>query len=406
MRVLFAVAGGPSHLYPLVPLARAFRRAGHQVLLAGTPRAARTMRSTRLSTVALGGGPRLSPESRAELIDTAYGQPPWPPDWPAHPDTLDDRQARLLEVLGRYTIAAADAMADDLVAFVGRWRPDVVIHDTLALSAAIAATLTGVPHVRYTHGTQDVFLMEYRIDGRPLPELVELYGRFGLDPPPRAGRYVDTVPPSMFIGAERPGIVMRYVPYNGPGAAPDGLTGRTRPRVCVTWGLVVPGALGSAATDPYRETVAAIADAGTEVVALVGPDQAASLGSPPAGVRYVTGAPLRLVLRHCDAIVHHGGEGSAMTAACLGVPQLVITREPLDDQCGGRLAATGAAIHLRHQHVVADPAAGTALITRSVERLLSDPAFRSAARLLRDDVDRQPSPAAVVPVLAALTGPG
>jgi UDP:flavonoid glycosyltransferase YjiC (YdhE family) len=110
--------------------------------------------------------------------------------------------------------------------------------------------------------------------------------------------------------------------------------------------------------------------------------------------------PLRLVVRHCDAIVHHGGEGSAMTAAYLGVPQLAITREPLDDQCGGRLAATGAAIHLRHQHLLADPSAGAERIARSVERLLADPDFAAAAGRLRADVNRQPAPAAVVSELA------
>ncbi|HET9144267.1 nucleotide disphospho-sugar-binding domain-containing protein [Actinophytocola sp.] len=400
MRVLFAVAGGPSHLYPLIPLARALRQAGHQVCLAGPPRATETMRDTGLSTVSVGTGPRLSAQARADLVDTAYGQPPWPADWPAHPDTLTPAQARLLEVLGRYTVAAAEAVADGLVEFARRWRPDLIIHDTLALSAAIAATVVGVPHLRYTHGTQDAFLVEYRLDGRPLPGLAGLFERFGLEPPPRPGNYLDTVPPSMFIGAERPAIAMRYVPYNGPGAAPGGLTGRRRPRVCLTWGLVVPGALGPAATDPYRAAIAAITRTGVEVLALVSPERLAALGTAPPGARYLAGTPLRLVLPHCDAIVHHGGEGSAMTAACLAVPQLTITREPLDDQCGGRLAGTGAAIHLRHQHVRADPTR----IARAVEQLLSEPGYTARARALRDDVDRQPAPSEVVATLAGRPG--
>jgi glycosyltransferase len=400
MRVLFAVAGGPSHLYPVVPLARAFRDAGHEVLLAGTPRSAGTMTRTGLSMVALGGGPALSPRTRAELLSTAYGQPPWPADWPAHPEALDAEQVRLLEVLGRYSVAAAEGMARELVAFAGEWGTDLIVHDTLALGAVVASARFDVPRVRYSHGTQDAFRVEHRItDGEPLPEYSEFLGRFGLTPPTGSPRYVDTVPPSMFIGAEQPAVPMRWVPYNGPGNAPDGLTGpRRRPRVCVTWGLVVPNALGPAAADPYDDVITAAAEAGAEVVVLTSEAQTRSLGTPPAGVRYVAGAPLKLVLPHCDAIVHHGGEGSAMTAAALAVPQVVITREPLDDQCGGRLAATGAAIHLRHQHLARDPGSRNK-VRDAVDELLSDRAYAEAAVRLREDVERQPAPEEVVDAL-------
>jgi UDP:flavonoid glycosyltransferase YjiC (YdhE family) len=402
MRVLFAVAGGPSHLYPLVPLAWAFRVAGHEVRLAGTPRSAETMTHTGLSIVALGSGPKLTQQAREELLSTAYGQPPWPADWPAHPESLDYEQVRLLEVLGRYSVAAAEGMACDLVTFARQWRPDMIVHDTLALGAIVAATRLEVPCFRYSHGTQDVFKVEYRItDGEPLPEYIELFARFGLDPPNGLPSYIDTVPPSMFIGAEQPCVSMRWVPYNGPGTAPSELSGpRRRPRVCVTWGLVVPRALGSAAADPYGDVIAAVADAGAEVLALTSADQISSLDAPPPGVRYVSGAPLNLVLPYCDAIVHHGGEGSAMAAAALGVPQLVITREPLDDQCGGRLAAAGTAIHFRHQHLEADPAAHRK-IREAIGQLLSDPSYASAAVRLRNDIERQPAPAEVV---AAFSG--
>ena len=402
MRILVAVAGGPSHLYPLVPLARAFRDAGHTVRLAGTPRAAETMTKTGLPTVALGSGPALSPQAREELLSTAYGQPPWPADWPARPESLGPEQIHLLEVLGRYSVAAAEGMAGALVDFATDWGPEVLVHDTLALGAVVAAARLGVPCFRYSHGTQDVFKVEHRItDGEPLPEYAAFLARFGVDPPTGSPSYVDTVPPSMFIGAERPSVALRWVPYNGPGAAPDGLTGpRRRPRICVTWGLVVPNALGSAAADPDGDVIAAAVEAGVDVLALTTEDQSSSLVAPPPGVRYVVGAPLKLVLPHCDAIVHHGGEGTAMAAASSAVPQLVITREPLDDQCGGRLAMTGAAIHLRHQQLAVDPSSrGT--IGDAIDKLLSDPGHADAAVRLREDVERQPAPAEVVDALLA-----
>lgn len=364
MRVLFAVAG-PSRVLPLVPLAWAFRTAGHEVLLAGSARATETMLHSGLPGVTLGSGPKLSPQEREELVATAYGQHPWAADWPVR--SLDAGQVRLLEMLGRYTVAVAEGMADELVAFADRWRPELIVHDTLALCARVAGTLLDVPCVRYTHGTQDVFRMEYRIlDGEPLPEYTALFERFGLDPPVDDPSSVDTMPPGMFIGGERPSMPMRWVPQDGPGAAPDGLTGfRRRPRICVTSGLAVANTLGS----------------GTDLLVLTGAE-----------------APLNLVLPHCDALVHHGGENGGMAAAALGVPQLVITREPLDDQFGGRLANTGAAIQLRQQHLARDPGQ----LMDAMEKLLWDPGYAAAAARLRDDIERQPSPADVVPHLVAL----
>ena len=402
VRVLFAAGGGTSLFYPLVPLAWAFRAAGHEVLLVGKPQATEWLTHTGLPVKTLGGPPKLSAEATEVFLAENYIQPPWLADWPTHPESLAPEQTSVLERLGRYAIAVADGIADDLVAFTRQWRPDVIIHDELALSAAVAGTLLGVPCVRHSHGTQDAFRMEYRItDNEPLPEYIAMFQRFGAEPPVGTPRYVDTMPPSMYIGAERPGIEMRYVPYNGSGALPDGLTGsRSRPRVCVTWGVSLAGLFGSTAGDPYRDAVAAIAATGVEVLVLVA-DLAPSEGVDLSGVRYLVNTPLSLVLPYCDAIMHHGGDGTAMAAACLAVPQLIIPREPLDDQMSGRFVQTGVAIHLVHQQLEHDSGGGQ--IQDALKALLTEPGYAAAASRLRDEIERQPSPADVVATIAALS---
>src|SRR5690348_9082528 len=85
MRMLLTFGGGASHLYPLVPLSWAFRAAGHEVLLAGSPRSAEIMKGTGHPIVTFGGVPRLP---RAVSQDGM----PWPADWPAHPASLDSHQ--------------------------------------------------------------------------------------------------------------------------------------------------------------------------------------------------------------------------------------------------------------------------------------------------------------------------
>jgi glycosyltransferase len=379
-----------------VPLAWAFRAAGHEVLLAGKPGSVEWLTHTGLPVETLGGPPRLSAEAKAELLDDNYVQPPWVVDWPTRTETLTAEQARLLEGLGRYAIAVADGIADELVEFTLRWHPDVIVHDELALSAAVAGSLLGVPCLRHSHGTQDAFRMEYRItDNEPLPEYTAMFRRFGAEPPVGTPRYVDTMPPSMYIGAERPSIAMRYVPYNGAGQLPDGLTGpRSRPRVCVTWGVSLDSVLGSGSGDAYQDAIMALAASGMEVVVLVAN---APLAAAPPGVRFMVNTPLSLVLPYCDAIVHHGGDGTAMAAACLAVPQVIIPREPMDDQMTGRFVQTGVAVHLVHEQLEQG-----GQIRDAVEAVLNEPGYAAAAMRLRHEIERQRSPADVVGTIASL----
>src|SRR5438093_3247735 len=131
-----------------------------------------------------------------------------------------------------------------------------------------------------------------------------MFQRFGAEPPVGTPRYVDTMPPSMYIGAERPCIEMRYVPYNGAGALPDGLTGpRSRPRICVTWGVSLDSVFGSGSGDAYQEAIAAIAATGVEVLVLAA-NRIRSADAAMPGVRFMVNTPLSLVLPYCDAIVH------------------------------------------------------------------------------------------------------
>src|SRR5262249_6339226 len=79
MRVLFTAVGGQPHLYPLVPLAWAFRAAGHEVRFASTPAQVRDIVHIGLPMVAVGSGPKLSRELGDDLAAAMYHQDPWPP---------------------------------------------------------------------------------------------------------------------------------------------------------------------------------------------------------------------------------------------------------------------------------------------------------------------------------------
>src|SRR6266699_1302607 len=181
MRVLFCSGGGPPHLFPVVPLAWALRAAGHEVRLTGPPSSRDDLARTGLPAATVGTGPQLSTTDREGLVRQAYGQKPWPADWPAALHLLDQRQVGYLELLGRYVVAVAEGMVDELVALARQWQPDLIVWDGLALGGAVAAAVLGVPSVRLFYGVQSVPRVEMgAADRDPLPECVRLFARFGV----------------------------------------------------------------------------------------------------------------------------------------------------------------------------------------------------------------------------------
>jgi glycosyltransferase len=405
MRVLFAAVGARPHLYPIVPLAWACRSAGHEVRLASTPALAADLVGTGLPALPLGGPPRHSPSSRQDLANQVYSQDPWPPGWAARLDLLPAKAYAYLQQLGRYMVMAAEAMVDDLVAFARHWRPHLIVHDAVTYAGAVAAAVLGIPNVRHLFGTASVPRLELHPgDGTPLPEYVNLFQRFGVPVREPATSTVDPTPPSMRLATPAGALDMRYVPFNGAGAEPPGLGGRRdRPRVCVTWGHTASGALAAAAADPYRDAIRAIADLPVDLVVVSTAEQIAALGELPAGARALASVPLQLVVSGCDVLVQQGGDGTTLTAAAYGLPQLTITRKPDAELAAAQLARAGAGIHLWYQHLRSDGAPRD-VIRSNVERLYTQSSFRDAAGRLRQEIEAAPAPADLVPVLAGLAG--
>ncbi|HEY0500854.1 MAG TPA: nucleotide disphospho-sugar-binding domain-containing protein [Kutzneria sp.] len=390
MRVLFTAVAGRPHLFPLVPLAWACRAAGHEVRLASAPSAAEIIVHTGLPAVVVGSGPRQSAQDRADLVRAVYGQPPWPRDWPAMLMKLDDEQRALLARLGRYLVTAADAMTDGLISFAQQWKPDVIVHDAITYAGEVAAQKLAIPNIKHNFGTaaQPPF--------HTVPEYAELFRKRRTTPrTPTA--VIEPTPPTMRFPMVTESVLdMRYVPYNGSGAVPRWLTAPPRrPRVCVTWGYTAPDVLGAAAADPYRMVIDALAPLDVDVVVVTTVEQLDQFGPLPPRARAAPSAPLHLVLPHCDAIVQQGGDGTTLTAAVAGLPQLAITGKPDAEIAPDRLRAVGAGIHLYHQQLRVDPHQEDT-IREAVCTLLTDQPIIDAAARLRAEIERMPAPADLV----------
>jgi UDP:flavonoid glycosyltransferase YjiC (YdhE family) len=402
MRVLFTCHGAVPHLYPLVPLAWAFRAAGHEVRIASQTRIPEQLQHTGLPIVEITGTPQWTEAERRETLAKIYGQGPWPADWGLDLWALSDEQRAYLEFVGRRLVRAADAMIDELDAFARWWRPDLLVYDAIAFAGAVVAAHLEVPAVRHVFGTVAVPRIELDAKGQPLPEYARLFTDRGLPVDPAPAATVDPTPPSMRLASDPGSLDMRYIPYNGPGTVPEWVRASpVRPRLCITWGHTSAVALGNAAALPYRMVLDALAGLDVEIVVATTAGQIELLGTLPAGVRAVASVPLHLILPHCDVLVQQGGDGTTLTAASAGVPQLGITVKPDAEVAPGRLVAVGAGIHLRHQELRADPA-GPEVIREAVGKLLTDPAYRAAAQRLRAEIDRQAPPAEIVPALVEI----
>ncbi|MEV4636635.1 nucleotide disphospho-sugar-binding domain-containing protein [Actinoplanes sp. NPDC049548] len=402
MRLLFTTYAERAHLLPMVPLAWSALAAGHDVRMATTPSLIDAVERTGLPAVSVGHD--IDVETRLARGDLA-------PRDAKSDDPADSVQARVLENMANLMFDHCDAMSEDLVAFGRRWKPDLVVFDPVTYAGSVAGEVLGVPTVGHLYGMARLLRLELRglTSDEPLPGYLELFRRFGAEPRIDPTAWVDPRPASLRWSEEdavlpaasiKQRIPMRYIPYNGPGTAPDWLQKPgDRPRVCITWGTTQQRKMGVGVIDFFREVVHEVAKLDVEVLVTVGaakPEYVARLGELPENVRPVGWVPLNMLLTTCSAIVHTGGTGTMMTAAACGVPQLGITRILEGVYNTEQLVSTGAA------RQITEEGADLAEVREAVAALIGDPAYRTAAAALQAEISEQPAPADVVPALLDL----
>jgi glycosyltransferase len=440
MKVLFVPWALSGHYFPMVPLVWAFRSAGHEVRVATQPGAAEVVKKSGMTVAEVGKGydfiadmremfassrsqlPMargiISADPRKDLRNgSAKPAPARPPgQLTTQPPTAEQQAAAKKQAAAAAQSAkalrdmlyskiapfarAGVAMADDLVELAEAWRPDLVIADAFVMAAPLAANRAGAVLVHHLWGPalqrQIGIFPGNGLPGNLWPEdLTRVFEKHGVEPQAEfAAATVDPTPDRLQFPVIPNRMPVRYVPYNGSGDWPDWvLVPPARPRVCVSWGTLTTLLVGE---DGFMVPgiVTALADMGVEVVVTLTAADRDRLGTPPPGVRVVTGLPLHLLLHSCDAIVHQGGAGTMLTAASFGLPQVIVSGAMDQLTCGVKLEAAGAGRSLGWADV------GTSDFTDAVSAALSDDAMRKSATELREEMQAQPSPAAVAQALA------
>lgn len=359
MRVLFGGVPAAGHLFPLIPLAQAFRTAGHDVVL-----------------VSLDGA-----ESFA--ADLPFANPAPGVDWrrtirslgAAH---LPEEMARTVETNSAdrpaFVALAAlvnDQVAESVAAFASSWRPDLVVYEYLFPAAAAAATVLGVPAVRHDLGFTDIAPLHTVMAKHMTVQMGEVLS-------------LDVAPPSM-IGGESRGWPLRFSSHTGSGTVPP----RSGPRIAVTLGTVPPKVGGFSTLD---RVVTEAASVPAEFVLVMGDMDITSLGGLPPNVRACGWVPWDALVRTSDAVIHHGGSGTALAALTSGIPQLVLPD-------GSDRFATATAVHLRGAGL---SARGADVSPELIAQLLTDPALLAASREVAAEIASMPSTASVTQRLETL----
>jgi UDP:flavonoid glycosyltransferase YjiC (YdhE family) len=368
-RVLLVAPPGNGHVFPIVPFAWALRAAGHEVLVATCGVSLHACTHAGLAVVNVGVGLDVAALQNRHAAAFAHAFPP-----------VDGGEAARLPLFDDL----CDATAAATLAAAREWRADLVVYTAEASAGLVAATAMSVPAVFVSVGLVHSPSMMAGVQTRTAATAASL-GCSRLDQP---AAWIDLTPPSLRTGGAE-GWPMRYVPYSGgytrsPDAEPS-----PRRRIAVTLGTIVPFVFGLA---PLVAVIDAARHVDAEFVVAHGAAHGRVLGPLPDNVRALSWTPLDELLATCQAVVHHGGFGTAMTALAAGLPQLIVPMGSDNFANARLLAGRGAAI-------VCD---GRNVTPADLDRLHCDDRLRDEARTLRGEIARMPPPADVAPRVAAL----
>ncbi len=376
MRILFSGWPAYGHLLPMVPLARAAIAAGHDVLVVSGEDV--TGLIERYGLTAVVAGPTLgqayeaaAAANRAAGLDAEFGR-------------MDPERVAMAAARNLFG-AAALRRVPDLRVLIERWRPDLLVHDTLEMAGPVVAQEAGVPHATHSYGPLVPQTAQFGEAFGPV------FTEAGLpDPIPGvfASPYLEVCPPGLQPDGVNPWTDMIGVrPWAGNIPAGESLPSAFarmphRSTVYLTLGTVT-----NEQPDVFRAALDGCARHPVNVAVTTGPgvDPAAVVGDRPAvlAVPYLSQA---LLLPHCSAVVSHCGAGTMFGALCFGLPQICLPQGTDQPSNAAAVARAGAGLVLAPGEVSADSVAA------ALDRALGGTDLRQGARRLRAEIDAMPDP--------------
>jgi calicheamicin 3'-O-methyl-rhamnosyltransferase len=389
MRLMFVSRGVHGHAYPLMPLARAARDAGHTVAFVTSAQFVERI-------AANGFDAQVGLPGRQELLESGA--------MVTADFVSDKRRAEAVRSPDQYIAFDFEHLFGGVVAAVDfewlspvveAWRPDVLVSEPTVVAASLVAARAGIPRADHGFGVRipaailrlgqrGIAPLRSKI-GLDAAEEDDLYGALYLSPCPAILDPNDDRPPQR---------VARFRPAMPP-ALGDGLPGWVatlleQPTVYLTFGTseasasTLPPVIDSLAAEPLN----LIVTTGGHVDGTV----------QPGNVHVESFLPQGEMLPYCDLVVAHGGAGTTMGALLAGLPLVLLPKRADQFITADAVAWAGAAIVLRPD------AASPEAIRQAVVTVLTDATYREAAQRVRQELEELPDPASALEPLQALGG--
>jgi hypothetical protein len=285
-------------------------------------------------------------------------------------------------VFGRLAARVLDGMSE----LVDRWQPDVIVSERAEFAGPIVAEQHGVYGVELQWGV--AALPEYRVAAGTV---------LGKEPPQPAF-VLNPWPPSLRLAHAAGHQSMRHVPYDGTGPLPASLRRPSQvPRVCVTLGTVVPHLGVDRIVDVVLPMLEQLARLDIELVVAMDDRIVAGWPPMPRAVRYAGRIPLAKVLGGCHAVIHHGGQGTGLTAFQAGLPQLVLPQ--FDDQYDNAAAVVSSGSGLCLLPAEITPRA----VAEQCRSLLGGTGFAQSAARVAAEIAGQPAAGEIADMMQLVT---
>lgn len=357
-----------AHVSRMVEVAKELRAAGHEVLFAGEHRHPRSY----LHTCEKDGFQTLHcmEFDWPYIWDRFLKYGPWLAPW---------------DVLNHQKFAPLDGILDAQVRLIQQEKPDMVVCDG-TFSITSAAHITGVPAV----GIMNAYYMHFYRPGSIFRPLINIWDRFHLAPirnrvfrkygcEPTDAKHLFWSSRVISPGLEEFDAYIRDYPHweavgpiwgKLPTERPEWIDGLTEggPNVYITFGST--GDLGRF----LRRNFALLGQMPYRFIVTTGGqvDQATK-DQAPANFLFADYAPGDELLKHCTALIFHGGNGTMYQALAAGVPMVALPHT-LEQDINARLCEShGFGIRMKPGQ-----AAGERLRS-ALERIIGEPTYREAA---------------------------
>lgn len=370
MRILFSTAPAVGHVLPLLPMARAARDRGHEVVIAS---------GASNASIIAGAGFRHAPMGPATIREMFRGLP--------DVSSIPARERVLLTMPHVFAGGIAPAMADGVAELVGRWRPDVIVHEDMELGSWAVAEQLGIPHVTVQTTAWRPWIRA--LGWEALAPLRERYGLAGAEPDRLTGQvFFTTRPPSLRDPeAPLPELTAELRPIaddrqpgeeettDDPFPPPEG-----RPRVAITLGTI-----NHTQITVLRALIDGAVAARAHVVVGLGTDPE-SLGAVPAGVSVHAYIPMSTLLPTTDVIAYHGGSGTMLAALATGTPMVIVPLAADQPDNGDRCEAAGVA------RILSPDGIDAGAVRAAIERVLTEHAYQRRSSEVAAEIAAMPGP--------------